>query len=64
MLVDYDSLADVVDALGGVEIYVSEKIANYLNETNYIKGEENRTLIPGATQMLNGAQVVGYCRQR
>ncbi len=64
VLVDYSSLADVVDALGGVDIYVSEKIAEYLNTTNYIEGEENRTLIPGATQTLNGAQVVGYCRQR
>lgn len=64
MLVDYYSLEDVVDALGGVEIYVSEKIAEYLNETNYIENEAYRTLIPGATQLLNGAQVVGYCRQR
>lgn len=64
VLVDYNSFEDVVDALGGVEIYVSEKIAEYLNETNYIEKEEYRTLIPGATQLLNGAQVVGYCRQR
>ena len=64
MLVDYNSLADVVDALGGVEIFVSDKIAEFLNTSNYIEGEENRTLIPGATQNLNGAQVVGYCRQR
>lgn len=64
VLVDYASFEAVVDALGGVEIYVSEKIANYLNENNYIEKEEYRTLIPGATQLLNGAQVVGYCRQR
>lgn len=64
VLVDYSSLADVVDALGGVDIYVSAKIAEFLNNSNYIEGEENRTLIPGATQTLNGAQVVGYCRQR
>ncbi len=64
VLVDYDSLADVVDALGGVEIYVSAKIADFLNNSNYIADEKYRTLIPGATQTLNGAQVVGYCRQR
>ncbi|MBR6637767.1 MAG: LCP family protein, partial [Lachnospiraceae bacterium] len=58
VLVDYSSLADVVDALGGVDIYVSAKIAEFLNNSNYIEGEENRTLIPGATQTLNGAQVV------
>lgn len=64
VLVDYNSLADVVDALGGVEIYVSQKIAEFLNTSNYIEKEEDRTLIPGATQVLNGGQVVGYCRQR
>jgi len=64
VLVDYDSLADVVDALGGVDIFVSEKIAEFLNTSNYIADEKYRTLIPGATQTLNGAQVVGYCRQR
>ncbi|MBE5949257.1 MAG: LytR family transcriptional regulator [Lachnospiraceae bacterium] len=63
VLVDYSSLADVVDALGGVEIYVSKRIADFLNTSNYIP-KEYCTLIPGATQTLNGAQVVGYCRQR
>lgn len=66
VLVDYSSLADVVDALGGVDIYVSEKIAEFLNTSNYIPDEykQYRNFIPGATQTLNGVQVVAYCRQR
>lgn len=64
VMVDYLSLIDVVDALGGVEIYVSEKIANFLNTSNFIEKEEYRNIIPNATQTLNGYQVVGYCRQR
>lgn len=64
VLVDYDSLAVVVDALGGVELYVSEAIADFLNNSNYIADEASRNLIPGETQLLNGSQVVGYCRQR
>lgn len=64
VLVDYDSLAKVVDALGGVELYVSAPVAEFLNTSNYIENPEYRNLIPGAKQMLNGGQVVGYCRQR
>ncbi len=62
--VDYNILVDVVDALGGVEMYISEAEANFLNTSNYIKDEASRNLLPGQTQQMNGYQVVGYCRLR
>ncbi|MBO5228106.1 MAG: LCP family protein [Lachnospiraceae bacterium] len=62
--VDYDVLVKVVDALGGIELYVSEAEANFLNTSNYIKDEASLTLIPGATQQMNGYQVAGFCRLR
>ncbi len=62
--VDYNILVDVVDALGGIELYVRAAVAEFLNTSNYIADEASRNLIPDAMQQLNGYQVVGYCRQR
>ncbi len=62
--VDYNVLVEVVDALGGIELYISEAEADYLNVNNYIADETQRTIIPGVTQQLNGEQVAGYCRIR
>jgi len=62
--VDYNILVEVVDALGGIELYINEEEAEFLKTSNYIEPEEHRTLIPGATQQLNGYQVAGFCRLR
>ncbi len=62
--VDYNILVDVVDELGGIELYVRAAVAEFLNTSNYIADEASRNLIPDAMQKLNGYQVVGYCRQR
>ncbi len=61
--VDFDSFEDIVDSLGGVEIELSQKEADYLNTTNYISDPANRNVVAGL-QVLNGNQVVGYCRVR
>ena len=58
--VDFDSFEDIVDSLGGVEIELSQKEADYLNTTNYISDPANRNVVAGL-QVLNGNQVVGYC---
>lgn len=63
VLVDFDSFANVIDALGGVEITLTEEEAEYLRETNYIADEDQRTVVAG-TQILNGGQAVGYSRVR
>lgn len=61
--VDFDSFEKVIDALGGVEITLSAKEADYLNRTNYISKPEYRNVREG-TQILNGNQALGYSRVR
>lgn len=61
--VDYDGFEAVIDALGGVEITLTEEEANYLNKTNYIANKKYRTVKPGK-QIMNGAQALGYSRIR
>ncbi len=63
VLVDFDSFEDVIDALGGVEIKLSEAEANYLNTHNYISKKKYRNVKPGK-QILNGNQARGYARVR
>lgn len=62
-LVNFDSFEEIVDELGGVEITLTQKEADYLNVNNYISDPENRNVVAG-TQTMNGNQVVGYCRVR
>lgn len=62
--VDYFALEDVVNALGKVELYITETEADFLNNSNYISDAASRNLLPGRSQTVNGAQFVGYCRQR
>lgn len=61
--VGFDSFEKIVDQLGGVEIELTEKEANYLNTTNYISKKRYRNVRSGL-QVLNGNQALGYCRVR
>lgn len=61
--VDYDSFEHVIDKLGGVEIEITRKEADYLNTTNYISDPSNRNLTEGVV-LMNGNQALGYCRVR
>lgn len=61
--VDYDGFEQLIDALGGVEITLSQAEANYLNRTNYISKKSNRNVKEGK-QVLNGNQALGYSRVR
>ncbi len=63
ILVNFESFEHIVDALGGVEITLTRAESEYLNEENYISNPAYRTTVPG-TQILNGNQVLGYCRVR
>lgn len=60
---DYTIVRKVIDAVGGVEVTLTKKEAEYLNGTNFISQKENRTVKPGK-QMLNGDQAMGYIRVR
>jgi len=61
--VGFHAFEDVINQLGGVEITLTEKEANYLNRTNYISNPQYRNVRPG-TQILNGNQALGYSRIR
>lgn len=63
VLVDFDAFENVIDALGGVEIKLSEIEARYLNSHNYISKKKYRNVKPGK-QILNGNQARGYSRVR
>jgi len=62
--VNYNMLEKVIDKLGGITLYIDADEANFQNTSNFISNPAYRNLIPGATQSLNGCQVVGYCRNR
>lgn len=61
--VDFEAFEKIIDKLGGVEIELSEREADYLNRTNYISKPANRTMKAGVNTM-NGNQALGYSRVR
>lgn len=61
--VGFDSFEWIVDRLGGVEITLTAEEAEYLRKTNYISNPAYRNVVAG-TQLMNGNQVLGYCRVR
>lgn len=61
--VNFDSFEKIIDLLGGVEIQLGAKEANYLNTTNYISNKAYRNVKEGVN-LLNGNQALGYCRVR
>ena len=66
--VNFDSLVDIVDALGGVEVDVEKNEVEYLNsyleETARVAGVTAKKVTKAGKQTLNGAQAVSYCRIR
>lgn len=63
VLVNFDSFQDIINAIGGVDIELSEEEAAYLNRTNYISERGNRCVSAGWNHM-NGNQALGYARVR
>lgn len=61
--VNFESFEKIVDLLGGVEIQLGAKEADYLNTTNYISNKAYRNVREGIN-LLNGNQALGYCRVR
>lgn len=62
-MVNFEAFEQIVDIIGGIEITLTEKEAQYLRTTNYISKKENRKVVAGK-QLMNGNQVLGYCRVR
>lgn len=61
--VGFDAFEKIVNAVGGVEVDLTESEASYLNTTNYISKKRFRNVVVGK-QKLNGNQALGYCRIR
>lgn len=61
--VNFEEFEEVIDLLGGVDIELTEKEAEYLRTTNYISDPNNRNVVAGWNH-LNGNQALGYCRVR
>ncbi len=68
--VNFFSFMEVIDAVGGVEITVSDAEVNVMNqyiaEINSLLGKNRNDgqLSKGGTYTLNGKQALGYCRIR
>lgn len=63
ILVNFDSFQAVIDAIGGIDIELSQEEASYLNRTNYVSDYSNHNLQTGVNHM-NGNQALGYARVR
>jgi len=63
LLVNFEEFEQIVDLLGGVNVTLTKKEAEYLNVHNYISKPVNRNVVEGE-QLMNGNQVLGYCRVR
>ena len=62
-VVDFDTFEKVINEVGGIEIDLEEKEAQYLNTTNYISKKKYRNVKAGK-HTLNGNQALGYSRIR
>lgn len=61
-LVNLDGFVDIIDALGGVEIYVPERIVD--NEYPHEDGTVEQIVIEQGTQTLDGHLALAYARTR
>ena len=66
--VNFNSLVDIVDALGGIEIELTEEervhMNNYQVETAEVVGQSVQEVEEAGLQKLNGVQAVSYSRIR
>lgn len=67
--VNFDSVAEAVDALGGVEINIESQeemqyLNSYISETSKVTGKSSPNVTRTGKQTLNGVQAVAYSRIR
>lgn len=66
-IVNYQTFPKVIDALGGVNVYVTEKEANFLNQTWYewsLTGNPQPKPYETGTNHLQGEMALTFCRIR
>ncbi len=61
-LVNLDGFGDIIDAIGGVDMYVPEKIVD--DEYPLLDGTVTRLVIEAGEQHMNGEQALAYARTR
>ena len=66
--VNFDSLVDIVDTIGGVQIKIEPEEVKYINDyitaTGQIVGKSSKTIPQAGTYTLDGVQAVAYSRIR
>lgn len=63
-VVDFESMADIVDILGGVELTISDAECEMINGYLYSMDATEDSLPGGGTYILNGNQAVAHMRDR
>ena len=66
--VNFDSVSDIVDAVGGVELTITadeiKYINGYINETSKVTGKRSQHITTPGTYNVDGVQAVSYSRIR
>lgn len=66
--VNFDAVADAVDALGGIKMKITSAEAKYINgyidETSRVTGKTSKHITSAGTYTLDGVQAVAYSRIR
>lgn len=66
--IGFGGVADIIDALGGIDIDIKEDEIHYMNDYQSTMAQElGKTYVPvqaAGTQTLTGLQAVSYCRVR
>ncbi len=58
VMVNFDMFTQIIDSLGGIEVEVTQKEAEFINRTT------RHTVESGESVLLNGAEALVYCRIR
>lgn len=61
--VGFEGFENIIDYLGGLKLSLTATESDALNKSLYISKPEERNTVAGE-QMMTGAQVLGYCRNR
>lgn len=66
--VNFDSMSEAVDALGGIDMEITEAELQYINQyvddTNLWTGKKSQHIETAGPHHLDGVQAVAYCRIR
>ena len=66
--VNFDAVADAVDALGGIKMQITSAEVQYINmyidETSRVTGKKSKHITSAGTHTLDGVQAVSYSRIR